>query len=72
MKSVKLLKNFFTVLLISIFVAVSPFLANAEDVNTAAVTDDRGIIGIIIAVVAFVATAFITIKLTKHNNKKIK
>jgi len=75
MKSVKLMKRFFTALLISVFVIISPFSASAADantVNTAVKTGDNGVIWIVIAVAAFFATAFITIKLTKHNNKNIK
>ena len=72
MKLVKLTKRFFTVLLISVFVMIFPFSARADDVNMAVNTGDHGIIGIIVAAAAFIATAFITVKLTKHNNIKIK
>ena len=72
MKLVKLTKRFFTVLLISVFVTIFPFSARAEDINMAVNTGDYGIIGIIVAAAAFIATAIITVKLTRNNNKKIK
>jgi len=72
MKLAKLTKTFLTGLLIFMFVIIFSFSVSAEDVNTAANTGDYGIIGIVVAAVAFIATAFITIKLTKHKNTKIK
>jgi len=68
----KLIKNFFTALLISVLVIIFPASVKAEDINMAVKTGDHGIIGIIVAIIAFIATAFITTKLTKHKNKKIK
>jgi len=68
----KLIKRFFTLLLISVLFILFPFSAKAIDLNTAVKTGDRGIIGIIIAVTAFITTAFITTRLTKYKNKKKK
>ena len=70
----KIIKKIFTVLLISVFVIVFPFSMSvkAADINAAVRTGDKGIIGIVIAVVAFIITAFVTNRLTKNNNKKIK
>ena len=68
----KLFKRKLTLLLISAFVMIFPFSVKAADLNTAAKTGDEGIIGIGIAIIACIITAFITIKLTKHNNKKTK
>jgi len=68
----KIIKNFSAFLLISAVVMIFPFTAKAADLNTAVKTGDRGIIGIIVAVAAFIATAFITTKLTKYKNKKPK
>jgi len=70
----KFIKKLFVLLLIYTVAVIFPFSARASDlsINMAVKTGDRGVIGIIIAVVAFVATAFITMRLTKHKNKKIK
>ena len=71
----KIIKRFFVLLLIYTFALIFPFSVRAVDfsnLNMAVKTGDRGIIGIIIAVVACIATAFITMRLTKHKNKKIK
>ena len=68
----KFIKKFLKSLLITGFIIISPFSVKATDINMAVKTGDRGIIGIIIAVIAFITTAFITIRLTKHKNKKIK
>lgn len=68
----KLIKKIFVLLLIFAFAFVLPVTVNAEDVKMAVETGDRGIIGIVIALAAFIATAFITTRLTKHKNKKIK
>jgi hypothetical protein len=46
-----------------------PFTAKANDINTAVKTGDRAIGGVIIAVAAFIVTAFITTRLTKRKNK---
>ena len=69
MKLVKLTKRFFTILLISVFAMIFSFSVRAEDVNRAVNTGDYGIIGIIVAAVAFIATAIITVKLTRNKNK---
>ena len=69
MKYMKIIKRFFTLLLISSFILILPFSAGADDINTAVKTGEKGILGIIIACAAFIATAFITMKLTKYKNK---
>ena len=46
-----------------------PVSAGEAGADIAAKTGDSGLIGIIIAVAAFIATAFITAKLTKRKNK---
>jgi len=68
----KLMKRFFVISLISAFALMLPISARADDINAAANTGDQGIIGIGVALVAFIATAFITMRLTKHKNRKNK
>ena len=71
-KLLKLMKSFFTVLLISAFVFVFRVSAAADDLNIAVNTSDDAIIWIIIAVIALIATTFITTKLTKRKNNRQK
>ena len=47
----------------------APVSAVASGADIAARTGDSGLISIIIAVAALIATAFITTKLTKRKNK---
>ena len=65
----KLMKKFFGLLLTYIFALILPLTAEAGDLNAAAKTGDGEIIGVIIAFVAFIVTAFITMRLTKRKNK---
>jgi len=65
----KLIKNIFKLLLTYILIVVLPFSVKAGDLNTAAKTGDREMIGVIIAFIAFIVTAFITTRLTKRKNK---
>ena len=66
----KLLKKIFGLLLTYIFVLIMPLTAGAGDLNlnTAVKTGDE-LIGVIIAFVAFIVTAFITLRLTRRKNK---
>jgi uncharacterized membrane protein (DUF485 family) len=66
----KLIKKIFAVFLAYIFILAFPVSAKATDLNlnTAVETGDR-IAGIVIAIIAFIVTAFITTKLTKRKNK---
>ena len=68
----KILKRFAAFLPVAAFMLIMPVSARADDLSAAVKTGDKGVIGIIIAVVAFIATAVITVKLTKYKNKKIK
>jgi len=65
----KLIKNFLKVILIYIFILILPFSTRADDLGTVVKTGDRGLIGLIIAFMAFIVTAFITVKLTRQKNK---
>ena len=59
----------FTFLLSIIFIIPVSVSAAGDNAETIVKTGDSGILGIIIAVIAFIATAFITTKLTKRKNK---
>jgi len=65
----KLMKKIFKLLLTYILILNLPFYAGASDLNAAAKTGDREIIGVIIAFIAFIVTAYITTRLTKRKNK---
>jgi hypothetical protein len=65
----KLMRNIFKLLLTYIFTLSLPLYAKAIDLSTAAETGDRELIGVGIAFVAFVVTAYITLRLTKRKNK---
>ena len=67
-----LLKKIIKMLPIPIFVFILGVPAWAADSGAAAKTGDDALIWIAVAVAACVATAFITMKLTKYKNKKIK
>ena len=72
MKLVKFMKGIFTLLLISMFTIIFSVSARAEDINAVVRTGDYGVIWILVAVAALITTVFVTSRLTKHNNKKIK
>jgi predicted permease len=64
-------RNLLKLIFMPAFMFASPVSANAESFGISnPKTGDTGIIGIIIAVAAFIATAFITTKLTKRKNKR--
>jgi len=65
----KIIKRFLKSLLIFGLILILPFSVRADDVNIAVKTGDGGIIGIAVAFVAFIATAYITMRLTKYKNK---
>jgi|GEM_PF-1303769 len=68
----KIINKILTLLSVSAFVFIFPLSVGASDINVAVDTGDHGIIGIIIALTALIATAFITTRLTKNKNKKFK
>ena len=70
MKMDRLKRIIFTLLLISMLIIIFSLSASAEDINMVVRTGDYGIIWIIVAVIALIATVFITARLTKHNNKR--
>ena len=63
------MKKIFALLLTYILILIIPFTAKANDINTAVKTGDRAVGGVIIAIAAFIVTAFITTRLTKRKNK---
>ena len=65
----KIMKRFFAILLTYILALSLPFAVRADDLNAAAKTGNREMIGVVIAFIAFVITAFITTKLTRNKNK---
>ena len=64
----KILKKIFELSLTYIFILLMSFTVQSVELNAAAETGDE-IIGIIIAFVALVITAFVTMRLTKRKNK---
>lgn len=65
----KIIKRIFAILLIYILNIIFAVSVSAQGPDIAAGTGDREIIGIVIAAVACIATAVITLKLTKNKNK---
>lgn len=66
----KFIKFFLKILPTAAFVFAFPLRAEAGELTNSVETGDSGLIGIAIAVAACIVTAFVTMRLTKHKNKK--
>ena len=64
----KLMKKIMGLLLTYIFILIVPFTAEAGELNAAVKTGDE-IAGVVIAFVALIVAAFVTLRLTKRKNK---
>ncbi|MCL2158221.1 MAG: hypothetical protein FWH48_02305 [Oscillospiraceae bacterium] len=69
----KPIKKILKILLPPAIIFAFPIFANAGDLAAdSPKTGDGGLLAIAVAAVACAITAFVTLKLTKHKNKKIK
>ena len=66
----KLIKKILKIILMPAFIFALPFQAKAGELSGSVKTGDGGLVGIAIAVIACILTAFVTMHLTKNKNKK--